>query len=137
MVRSHRYRQLHAEGGAAAVEFAIIVPVLLLIVAGIVDFGRAFFTEIQLANAAREGARAAVVSTISAGDIKTRAETSAPGLTLTFPVLQQCPSGDGNATVEVQTSFNYIILGPAASIVGGSIADPGALKSKAVMKCGG
>lgn len=53
--------------GAAAVEFAIIFPLLLLVVAGIVDFGRAFFTQIQLTNAAREGARAAVVSTLTLG----------------------------------------------------------------------
>lgn len=118
-------------------EFAIILPVLLLLVAGIVDFGRAFFTEIQLANAAREGARAAVVSTLSAADIKTRAQASAPGLTLTYPVLQQCPSGDGNATIQVQTAFNYIILGPAMSVVGGSASTGGNLSSKAVMKCGG
>ncbi len=47
--------------GAAAVELALILPVLLLLIGGIVDFGRAFFAQIIITNAASEGARAGVV----------------------------------------------------------------------------
>ena len=43
--------------GAAAVEFAIVLPVLLLLVVGIIDFGRAFNMQIALTQAAREGVR--------------------------------------------------------------------------------
>jgi Flp pilus assembly protein TadG len=49
-------RWMHDEG-AAMVEFAIVVPILLLIVWGMVDFSRAFFTSNSLATAVREGAR--------------------------------------------------------------------------------
>lgn len=124
-------------------EFAIIFPVLLLILAGIVDLGNAFFTELRLANAAREGARAAVVSTLTAAQIQARAQTafnptpSSAYDTLTFPVQQQCPSPDNNATLVVRVKFDFIILGPASSLFGASIANPGSLESKAVMKCGG
>jgi Flp pilus assembly protein TadG len=42
--------------GQSIVEFAIIIPVLLLLVMGAIDFGRAFSMKIALTNAAREGA---------------------------------------------------------------------------------
>lgn len=51
----------HFERGAAAVEFALVVPLLLLLVVGIVDFGRAFSVQITLTQAARAGARSMVV----------------------------------------------------------------------------
>ena len=47
--------------GAAIVEFALVVPILLLLLWGIVDIGRAFYTINNLASAVREGARTAAV----------------------------------------------------------------------------
>jgi Flp pilus assembly protein TadG len=47
--------------GAAAVELAFVLPVFLLVIFGIVEFGRAFMAEHLLANAARLGARSAIV----------------------------------------------------------------------------
>jgi Flp pilus assembly protein TadG len=49
------------ERGAAIVEFALVVPLLLLLLWGIVDIGRAFYTLNNLASAVREGARTAAV----------------------------------------------------------------------------
>ena len=48
-----------------AVEFALIVPVLLLIVFGIINFGVLFSQQLTLNNAVREGARKAVVNEVS------------------------------------------------------------------------
>lgn len=53
------------ERGAAAVEFAIVVPLLVLLLAGIVEFGRAYSAKISLQGAAREGAR---VLALDSGD---------------------------------------------------------------------
>jgi hypothetical protein len=50
-------RSLGADHGAIAVEFAIILPVLLLLVFGIVDFGHAWYMRHVLENSCREGAR--------------------------------------------------------------------------------
>ena len=47
------------ECGAAAVEFALVLPVLLLLVFGMIDFGRLLFTRNNLQSAVREGARIA------------------------------------------------------------------------------
>lgn len=46
-----------AEQGQSIVELALIFPLLLLIMTGILDLGRAYYSYLQLTNAAREGAR--------------------------------------------------------------------------------
>lgn len=43
--------------GQDLVEFALVLPLLMIIVIGVLDLGRAFFASIALANVAREGAR--------------------------------------------------------------------------------
>ena len=47
--------------GAAAVEFAIVLPVLILILFGIIEFSVAFYDKAMITNASREGARAGIV----------------------------------------------------------------------------
>lgn len=59
--------------GAAAVEFALVLPVLLLILLGIVDFSLALYDKAVLTNASREGARAGIVlrnPKLSEGEIR-------------------------------------------------------------------
>jgi Flp pilus assembly protein TadG len=60
--KRHRGRRLNTRRGAAAVEMALVLPLFLLVVFGIVEFGRAFMVEHLLANAARVGARKAIVN---------------------------------------------------------------------------
>lgn len=54
-----------SDRGAVAVEFALVVPLLLLIVFGIVNFGIVFSQQLTLNNALREGARKAVINEVS------------------------------------------------------------------------
>jgi Flp pilus assembly protein TadG len=63
-VKPGRARRAHGRGpaGQALVEFALIVPILLLLVLAIVDFGRAWNVYQVLTDAAREGGRVAVVA---------------------------------------------------------------------------
>src|SRR5512138_711489 len=49
------------ERGAAAVEFAILLPLFIMFVWGAIEFGLAFYTQEVLTNATREGARAGIV----------------------------------------------------------------------------
>jgi Flp pilus assembly pilin Flp len=65
-----------SERGAALVEFALVLPLLLVVIAGIVDFGFLFQRYEVLTNAAREGARLA-----------------------SLPGYITCPAGGGEATV--------------------------------------
>ena len=60
-----------ANGFFVAVEFAFVLPVLLMIVAGIIQFGAIFFLQNNMSNAAREAARALAV-----GSIETTSETT-------------------------------------------------------------
>ena len=50
-------RGLRGERGSVAVEFAIILPVLMLLVFGIIDFGHAWYMKHMMSDASREGAR--------------------------------------------------------------------------------
>jgi len=65
------------EEGAAVVEFALVMPILALIIFGIIDFGRAFYTVNNIISAVREGARygailAAPMSTTGQREIRDR-----------------------------------------------------------------
>lgn len=51
------------EDGQAMLEFALILPIFLLILCGIIDFGWLFYNQLALNNICREGARYAVVNT--------------------------------------------------------------------------
>jgi Flp pilus assembly protein TadG len=57
--------------GAAAVEFALVLPVLMLLVMGILDYGRFFFDSVSLRQGAREAARQAVVMSYGACTVAT------------------------------------------------------------------
>jgi len=51
------------EDGQAMVEFALVLPIFLLILCGIIDFGWLFYNQLALNNICREGARYAIVNT--------------------------------------------------------------------------
>lgn len=55
-------RTRNNQTGAALVEFAIIIPVLMVIVFGIIEFGLILYNKQVITNAAREGARAGIVA---------------------------------------------------------------------------
>ncbi len=56
--------------GIAAVELALVLPVFMLVVLGIVEFGRAFMAEHLLAEASRLGARRAIVAGVTESEVK-------------------------------------------------------------------
>ncbi|WP_169702038.1 TadE/TadG family type IV pilus assembly protein [Janibacter terrae] len=137
MARTGHSRPAWRQRGAAAVEMALVLPLLFLMIAGIVDFGRYFLTEIQLTNAVREGARVAVLGE-SQPNIVLRTEKAAgvvQGLAVTTPQL--CTAGvGGDAEVVATGTFEWILLDPAMSLFGASGTLPPA-RAKAVMRCGG
>lgn len=132
-MRAKQSGSTRSQVGAAAVEFAILLPVMMLVIGGIVDFGRAFFTQIELTNAAREGARAAIVG----ADGQARATAAAVGLANFSATVPACtgPDTDVTATTRV-TNFDWIVLRPMMGLFpGGSAALPTTLQSTAVMRC--
>jgi Flp pilus assembly protein TadG len=61
-----RNMRLKKEEGVVALEFVILFPLFMLILAGIVEFGHMFYVRHTLTNASREGARAAVIYHVTA-----------------------------------------------------------------------
>ena len=74
------------ERGAALVEFAVVVPLFLILVFGVIEAGWFFAQEVELRNAAREGARLAVVDFGNGQEIRdetcSRADLSGTGATV-------------------------------------------------------
>jgi Flp pilus assembly protein TadG len=69
----------HPEAGAAIVEFALLIPVLMLILFGIINLGVMLYNQAVITNAAREGARWAVIhATSSYGNTCTNSYSSSP-----------------------------------------------------------
>lgn len=57
-------------GGAAAVEFALVISILLMVVAGIIDFGHAWYMQHVITNASREGARYGIIYITDANGVR-------------------------------------------------------------------
>jgi Flp pilus assembly protein TadG len=125
-------RLRRSEQGAAAVELALVFPVLLLLVCGVVDFGRAYNAQITLATAARESVRVWALGGTTA-QVQDRATAAAPGMTVTATVISGTPCTFGTAsTVRVRTDFTY--LTPMIKNLAPGLTS---LSSDGVMRCGG
>ena len=61
MLKLIRARRKNGEKGQALVEFTLLVPIFLLLLFAIIDFGMGFYSWITVTNAAREGARLGAV----------------------------------------------------------------------------
>ena len=113
--------RLHNERGAALLETAITIPIILLIAVGIFEFGRAYQTQQVLTNAAREGARTAVLPDATDAQVTTivRNYLTSGGLKAVNPVITHNePFGAVTASrVVINYPFNFIVLNPVARLV--------------------
>jgi Flp pilus assembly protein TadG len=132
------------EKGAVAVEFALVLPIFLVLVLGIVEFSRAYNIQVSLSEAARETARYTAIhyadtgfSTATAQGVGVSAAPSvalAPGnINISYSGGGACAAGDSVVvTVTVatpyMTGFPSLIPGMPASLD---------ISSKGVMRCGG
>lgn len=150
---SRRRHKSHLDRGAAAVEMALVLPLLLLVLFGLIDFGRAFNAQMQLTQAAREAVRVKALGGTNV-DAQARVDAATGGLvsptsapfskpTASFP-FANCAAGDitSNAKVTVSYSFQFITpLGPIARFFGAStlpgVGDLKTLSADGVMRCSG
>ncbi|WP_251046553.1 TadE/TadG family type IV pilus assembly protein [Arthrobacter sp. ISL-85] len=120
-----------SERGAAAVEFAILLPLLLMLVLGVIEFGRAYNTQLTLTNAARDGVRVMAIGNNPTA-AATAVQTAAASISTTIPASAVTVSPTVCSTgVQVTVTVNYTL----SSITG--IAGPFAMTGKGVMLCGG
>lgn len=107
VVTARRLARSSDERGAAAVEFALILPLLILLVFGIVQFSLAYNRQQGLHAAAREGARIASLPQTTQSEITTRVTSSldgvpfstAPTITITPNVTKPCDQRSGLTVV--------------------------------------
>jgi len=87
--------------GSAMVEFALIAPLLLLLLAGVLDYSMALRTAIAISDAARAGAHYGSLSTANANDtagMEAAAHNAVPNLTgMTVNAVRSCKCPDGSA----------------------------------------
>ena len=80
-----------SEKGAAALEFAIIVPVLLLLVLGLMDIGRLLLVNMSLLSAAQQGARvSAMNATVSDSTLIAAVRVGVPDAIINLSLLGNC-----------------------------------------------
>jgi Flp pilus assembly protein TadG len=124
------------ERGAVAVEMAVLLPLLLLILIGTMEFGRVFNVQNSLTQAAREGARHAAINyNKSTLDVEGTALAAAPSLNgLAMTVTDNASTCTSGADVEVTTSVSLASL--SGFLDAGGLF-PMTLTGVGVMRCGG
>jgi Flp pilus assembly protein TadG len=119
------------ERGAVAVEFALLAPVLIMLLLGIMEFGRAYNAQITLSSAARESVRVMAIGNNPTA-ARTAAKNAAVGLQ---PALT-----DSNITINPTTcttgaQMTITITYTLSTMT--RIAGPFPMEGKGVMLCGG
>src|SRR5262245_23084446 len=121
-------RRLRSARGTALMETALTLPLLLLVSVSIFEFGRAYQTWQVLTNAAREGARVAVLPNTTVSDVQNRVITyirngQLAGCDTTCVSVDQNVSISIGATtataslVTVNYPFSFMVLNPVAQLV--------------------
>lgn len=119
------------ERGAALLEMALTLPLLLLVCVGILEFGRAYQTWQVITNAAREGARIAVLPGMDDAAVRSRVQQymtigqlpRAASASITIDRNQTVSIG-GTATasasqITVNYPFDFVVLDPIARLATG------------------
>lgn len=117
------------ECGAVAVEFALVAPILLLILVGIVEFAFYFNLQISVTQAAREGARTMAI-TNNSGQATTAAVVGAPSIPLGAGNVSLSGACSPGATVKATVTYSSPsltgVFTPSFNVTG-----------EAAMRCGG
>ena len=118
-------KRFRSQKGAALIEAAVTIPLILLIAVGIFEFGRAYQTWQVLTNAAREGARLAVISGSTDADVTTtvRNYMQAGNLdnyaTATVTITRNVPltGPDTGSQVQIAYPFQFMVLQPVIQLI--------------------
>ncbi|MGM7777286.1 TadE/TadG family type IV pilus assembly protein [Arthrobacter sp. KNU-44] len=120
-----------SERGAVAVEFAILAPLLIMLLLGIMEFGRAYNVQVSLSNAAREGVRVMAISNDQTA-AKTAAKNAAVALN---PQLADTNFTFSPASCTSGAQMSVTIKYTLSTLTG--IAGPFPMQGVGVMVCGG
>jgi Flp pilus assembly protein TadG len=133
--------------GASAVEFAIILPLLVLFLFGIIEFSIMFYDKAVITNASREGARAGIIFADprpDAAEIQSVINNYSNNRLITFgsPNLQippptPCVDPGDELTVTVNYDYDFLIVPNilAAFFSGGAFTDGATIEATTKMRC--
>jgi Flp pilus assembly protein TadG len=146
MVKTFLRRRCRSERGAELIELALVLPILLLMFAAIVDFALLFQRYLVVSNAAREGARIAVLPGYTQADVTSRVtlyvrqgtgdQTLSPSAVLTVVTID--PPGATPpfpaAQVVVTLTHSYMLMGAVSGLLGGGSWSTVTLAARSTMR---
>ena len=110
-------KSLKNQKGQALVEFAIILPIIMLLIMGIFQFGMMLNAYITIENASREGARAGIIGSSDA-EIETLIISTSPSLEperLTVTITPDETRRIAGNTLTVKVTYDYKLTVPIIS----------------------
>lgn len=118
----HRWEKKRNERGQSLLEFALLVPILLIILAGVLDVGRLYFAYVAVTDAAAEGAAYAAVCSPNCtdGDIRARAKAASGGLVQVVEddqVVIERPTIASGAPVTVTVTYEFALATPFINLI--------------------
>lgn len=146
---------IRSEKGVAAVEFALIAPLLFVLTFGIVEFGILLFDKAVVTNASREGARAAIVYNTDGDDyiplddmeVKEVVKRYANGYLVNLGGNSALADGDidivppfgdrvseGDVTVRITYTYDFLVFPDLSRLLGGSFSGSIDLVGTTVMR---
>lgn len=111
--------------GAAVVEFAVVAPILFLLIFGMIEFGRMVMVQQVLTNASREGARVGILDGATTSEVTSKVNTYLTAAKITGATVTVTPDPPSNAgagdsvTVDVKVNFNNVTWLPVPWFLGG------------------
>jgi Flp pilus assembly protein TadG len=143
----------HNQKGAAIVEFAIILPLLLLLLFGIIEFSLLMYNKAMITNASREGARRGIVYRVDPATFNYSPMTDAQimtevtnylsnhlitlsGTSTHTTAITRAVEVSGNTlNVQVSYPYNFLIVPPIAALAApGGTALPGSITLSSATK---
>lgn len=108
-MKLQKLKLIKQQQGQSLVEFALLLPMLVVILFGTVEFGRLWMTMNVLTGAAREGARVAAVTAPNTAQVQTAVNNVLSGASITGATITVVgPNAANNVTVTVRINYNVL-----------------------------
>lgn len=107
------------EKGQSLAEFAIVLPFLLVILAGVLDLGRLYYVSVSISDAAAEGAAYAAINPENSTEIIARAQAASTGIVTVQEdmVDVDCPVIASGQPVTVTVNYDFVVATPLLNAI--------------------
>jgi hypothetical protein len=135
-------KRIRNERGAALLETAITLPLIIFVAVAIFEFGRAYQTWQVMTNAAREGARISVLPTTTEDEVKATVVNYMVGGAIPDAAANMVSvnrnvviNGKNASQIDINYPFSFMVIGGIANMVGsGDLGAPLTMHASAVMR---